>query len=65
LAGTSLTDEGLRQLRDLPRLRRLFIGGSLVTAAGADDFHSAKPAVEPQWWPALAVSEEPAERKAQ
>jgi len=53
LAETKLTDAGLRKLGEAPALRRIFAGGTRVTAAGVEAFREAHPGIELTWWPPI------------
>jgi hypothetical protein len=44
LAETAVTDKGLEQLAGMIQLRHLFVGGTQVTAAGAERFQQRHPA---------------------
>jgi Leucine-rich repeat (LRR) protein len=46
LAGTAISDLGLERLSELKSLRKLFVGGTRVTAAGVEAFKRAHPACE-------------------
>jgi hypothetical protein len=49
VAGTRLTDTGLRHLENLPRLKSLEIFDTDVTAAGVARFSNARPQCEVEW----------------
>jgi Leucine-rich repeat (LRR) protein len=49
LAETRLTDKGLAELQKMRRLRRLYLGGTLVTKAGVEKFLEKNPQCQISW----------------
>jgi hypothetical protein len=49
LAETKLTDQGLAELWKMHRLRRLYLGGTLVTKAGVEKFRQKNPQCQVSW----------------
>jgi len=49
LAETQLTDKGLAELEKMRRLRRLYLGGTLVTEAGVEKFRQKNPQCQVSW----------------
>jgi Leucine-rich repeat (LRR) protein len=49
LAETTFGDPGLEQIRPMKQLRKLYLGGSAVTAAGVEAFRRANPLCEVSW----------------
>ena len=49
LAGTSISDKTLEELKQLPRLRQLFVGGTQVTAAAVAQFRQDRADCQITW----------------
>jgi hypothetical protein len=49
LAETLFGDRGLEQIRPMKQLRKLYLGGSAVTATGVETFRRANPLCEVSW----------------
>ncbi len=49
LAETKLTDKGLAELQKMRRLRRLYLGGTLITKAGMEKFREKNPQCQVSW----------------
>jgi hypothetical protein len=49
LAETSFGEKGLEQIRSMKQLRKLYLGGSAVTAGAVEAFRRANPLCEVSW----------------